>query len=285
MTNTFLESLYLELDEMGLGRDYQRSKEALPIYRRWAATFLDRLATTAERRSFLTGASYALRDGGKDAEAAHFWIAVFKDCLDRATEELSDSCWQLMDSIGRVATDQNFEELAALTEDSLYIRYMIPAYSEYFARSKDSRVPDVLRRLMNPAEIYDPGRIIYGAEVAANRKLVELIPDAENLRARLNRERPDGRFDALEDALYRLYRARYIQELYADGKAKVDISGVLADLDGSDAERAAFAAYALGDLKAVEALGRLRELATSSNVQLRREAKAAVKKLEKLSAS
>ncbi|WP_314147891.1 hypothetical protein [uncultured Leifsonia sp.] len=183
-----------------------------------------------------------------------------------------------------MATEDNFEELAALTEDPFYIQYMLPAYREYFAKSKDPRVPEVLRRLMEPEEIYDAGRIMYGAQIAANRKFLELIPTAENLLARLRAEKPDGRFDALEDALYRLYRARYIQELYAGGKAKVDISRVLADLDGSDAERAAFAAYALGDVEAVEALGRLRELTASSNLRLRREAKAAVKKLEKASA-
>jgi len=137
---------------------------------------------------------------------------------------------------------------------------------------------------MEPEEVYDEGRIILGARIAADRKFLELIPTVEKLLTRLKTEQPEARFDALEDALYRLYRARYIQELYAGGKAKVDISRVIADLDGADGERAAFAAYALGDVKAVEALGRLRELATSSNVRLRREAKAAVKKLEQVSA-
>ncbi|WP_314147895.1 hypothetical protein [uncultured Leifsonia sp.] len=284
MTNRFLDSLYRELDEMGLGRDYQRRREALPIYERWAPDFLDRLPDYGERRSFLSGAAYAVRDGGRDAESARFWIQVFKECLDREPRTLFSSCWQLMDSIGRVATDDNFEELASLTEDPFYIQCMAMCFEQYFAKSKDPRVPEVLRRLMEPGEIYDAGRIMYGAQIAANRKFLELIPTVEKLLTRLKTEQPEARFDALEDALYRLYRARYIQELYAGGKAKVDISRVLADLDVSDAERAAFAAYALGDVKAVEALGRLRELTASSNVRLRREAKAAVKKLEKASA-
>ncbi|WP_314147892.1 hypothetical protein [uncultured Leifsonia sp.] len=284
MTNKYLERLDKELGEIGLNSDYRRSREALPFYRRWAPDFLDWLGTTGERRTFLTGASYALRDGGQDAAAAHFWVQVFKDGLDREPEELFDSCWQLMDSIGRVATEENFDELAALTEDPFYIQCMTMGYKTFFARSKDPRVPEVLRRLMEPDEVYDDGRIILGARIAADRKFVELIPSVENLRARLEARSPGGNFDSLEDALYRLYRARYIQELYAGGKAKVDISRARADLDGADGERAAFAAYALGDVKAVEALGRLRELTASSNVRLRREAKAAVKKLEKVSA-
>ena len=280
----FLESLYCELADRGLGREYQRSREALPIYQRWAPGFLDRLLDYGERRDFLAGAAYALRDGGRDTEAAHFWIGVFKECLDREPKTLSDSCWQLMDSIGRVATEENFDEMAALTEDPFCIQYMIPGYRTYFARSKDPRVPEVLRRLMEPAEIYEPGQIMYGAEIAANRKLLELIPTAEKLLVRLRAYKPEGRFDALEDALYRLYRARYAQQVYAGGKATVDIPRVLADLNGMDGQRAAFAAYVLGDVKVVEALGRLRELTASSNVRLRREAKAAVKKLGKVSA-
>ena len=284
MTPGYPEQFYNDLADAGVDRAHQLQPAALPVYRAWV-TRIDELKDRYEKNSLIQSAAFALRDNGRDAEEAHFWIGVFKESLDHAPEELSDGCWQLMDSIGRVATEDNFDELASLTDDPLCIQYMLPAYREYFAKSTDPRVPEVLRRLMEPEEIYDAGRIMYGAQIAANRKLLELIPTAENLLVRLRAYKPEGRFDALEDALYRLYRARYAQQVYAGGKASVDIPRVLADLIGVDGQRAAFAAYVLGDLKAVEALGRLRELTTSSNVRLRREAKTAVKKLEKASAS
>ncbi|WP_314147890.1 hypothetical protein [uncultured Leifsonia sp.] len=265
MTPGYPEQFYNDLENAGVDRALEQQPAALPIYRSWVKR-MDEVPDRFERKALIKRAAFALRDSSRDSEAAHFWIGVFKECLDREPQELFSSCWQLMDSIGRVATADNFDELAALTGDPFYIQCMTMCFEQYFAKSKDQRVPEVLRRLMEPEEIYDAGRIMYGAEIAANRKFLELIPTAENLLARLRAEKPDGRFDALEDALYRLYRARYIQELYADGKAKVDISRVLADLDGSHAERAAFAAYVLGDLKAAGALGRLRELTTSSNV-------------------
>ena len=283
MTPGYPEQFYNDLADAGVDRAHQLQPAALPVYRAWVKR-IDELKDRYEKNSLIRSAAFALRDNGRDAEEAHFWIGVFKESLDHAPEELSDGCWQLMDSIGRVATEENFDEMAALTEDPFYIQCMTPGYKTYFARSKDPRVPEVLRRLMEPEEVYDEGQIILGARIAADRKFLELIPTVERLRARLEAREPGGNFDTLDDALYRLYRARYAQQVYAGGKASVDIPRVLADLIGVDGQRAAFAAYVLGDLKAAGALGRLRELATSSNVRLRREAKAAVKKLEKVSA-
>ncbi|WP_314147893.1 hypothetical protein [uncultured Leifsonia sp.] len=283
MTPGYPEQFYDDLADAGVDRAHQLQPAALPVYRAWVKR-IDELKDRYEKNSLIRSAAFALRDNGRDAEEAHFWIGVFKESLDHAPEELSDGCWQLMDSIGRVATEENFDEMAALTEDPFYIQCMTPGYKTYFARSKDPRVPEVLRRLMEPEEVYDEGQIILGARIAADRKFLELIPNVERLRARLEAREPGGNFDTLDDALYRLYRALYAQQVYAGGKASVDIPRVLADLNGVDGQRAAFAAYVLGDLKAAGALGRLRELTTSSNVQLRREAKTAVKKLEKVSA-
>ncbi|MFF2051756.1 hypothetical protein ACFVU2_09155 [Leifsonia sp. NPDC058194] len=222
--------------------------------------------------------SIVLSRTGRDAEATRFWIGVFRRVIDGATDVDTDAGWQLMSGISHVATAENFDELAGLAAVPRYLPLMPMIYDNFFAKSRNPAISDVVRLLLKPEGLRYPGSLERAARIAVNRKLVDLIPDIQSLLSSTTEDWPDRPSIArVEDALYRLRRTRYEQETQSAG-----VTALLADLDGADFQRAAFAANALGSRKATEALPRLRELSRSPDDRLGSEAKAAVKKLEKI---
>lgn len=273
----YLKELTAELDARGLTLADPRS---LAVMREWAPDLQTRLRAY-ERESFLRHVGSLLERSEKDADAAHFWIGVFRTAIDENPHRPLTGPWYLMLGIAHIATEENFEELAELTESPSYLPDMINAYDVYFVKSKHPLVPELLRRLMEPEDLYHPGQIAYGATLAANRKFVQLIPTIEKLQERLSREEPAHPTIAkVDDALYRLRRAEYVQDTRS-----ADSDVLLVDLEAGDLQRVAFAANALGARKVVAALPRLRELMESDDLPVRREAKLAVTKLEKAQAS
>ncbi|MFK3670671.1 hypothetical protein ACI2IX_10905 [Leifsonia aquatica] len=233
-----------------------------------------------ERESFLRHVGSLLERSEKEADAAHFWIGVFRTAIDENPHRPLRGAWYLMLGIAHISTEENFEELAELTESPSYLPDMINAYDLYFVKSKHPLVPELLRRLMEPEDLYHPGQIAYGATLAANRKFIQLIPTIEKLRERLSREDPaHPTISKVDDALFRLRRAEYVQDTRS-----ADSDVLLVDLEAGDLQRVAFAANALGARKVVAALPRLRELMESDDLTVRREAKLAVTKLEKAQA-
>ncbi|WP_349862384.1 hypothetical protein [Leifsonia sp. WHRI 6310E] len=272
-----LERLWQEIASRGLRG---KNPSTHPVYCEWASDMPNRLGAS-ELETFFIEVDMVLSGMEESAEVAHFWIRVFEDTSRNYPSVPWETTWPLMSGISRVAVATNFDELAELTNVPAFLPSMTMIYRDYFARSKSPRVPELLRRLIEPDELIYPGLVGLGATIAANQRYVCLIPTLDHQLLRIRNEQPDDEVNSeIVDALFRLRRVEYAQEMKGEG---ADI--LLADLAGKDAQTAAFAAHALGARKAIAALPRLRELAESPDVRLRREAKAAVKKLEKLQAS
>lgn len=175
-----------------------------------------------------------------------------------------------------IATQDNFNDLVDLVNEDYYNNdsdVFIPRYfAEFRWNGAEKGIVDSL--VMNALRF---GKYRHETSmVAAKKGLLEAIPLIEAARSELNAG------DQLKDekyakALYSLYRQKYVADLTQVSNLQTRVARAATDL--AHEENAPFAAYFLGKERIASAEAALEAAATSKVTALRREAKAALKKL------
>ncbi|AJT42672.1 hypothetical protein [Psychromicrobium lacuslunae] len=171
-------------------------------------------------------------------------------------------------------TDENYQEILELAQQDTAWTATDILIGEYLCRYRTEEV----RRLIVEAMKHAPHRH-YTARTAAQWGLTETIPSVS---AALELT-PANNFvekETLQRALHTLRKKDYLNRMKSAKSPAESFDIALADLDKE--ELAPYAAYHLGRLKDRRALTALKLASNSKQTKLRQEAKAAVKKLEKL---